>query len=621
MHGGCAGEQVKTVIKKHIWAGLATMLLAMPAQAAEALPELVITADRIGQDQSTVSADVTIIKQSEIEQSQATSVTELLRAQAGINVTASGGPGKITSVFMRGANSGHTLVLIDGVRVGAATTGSFDWGNLSTSDIERIEIVRGPQSSLYGADAMGGVIQIFTRKGKPGVQVNMHAEGGSYGTSAGHVNMTGMTAESGISYAMTIDTLRTAGISAAAKGSEKDPYRQLTLSGRMGMPVGAGELELVARSVDGKTGLDGGFPFGDVLNYNSTTRQNVGSAKLTYPVSDTFETSLQLSRSTDEMVSTDPVTAWNNADFLTRSDQLTWQNHIDLDAVTLLAGLDIYRSQGFSGSSGMDRTMHQTAGFASLAWQGDWIDFNGSARLDNNSATVNKATYKAGFALHPVEGVKVTANYGTGFKAPSLNDLYFPGSGNANLRPETSKGWDAGLGYDFKVAAVQAGISATWFDQRFSDLIAWAPITPGSFIWAPSNINKASTKGLELSADLAYGATYMHANWTYLNAKDLNTGSWMISRAKESGNVTLGSTVAGLNGEVVWHLVGPRFSGVGNTTPMQGYQRIDIRASYAINKQWKLTGRVDNAENKKYEEVSGYGVLGRAWYAGVSTSF
>jgi len=610
----------KHITSKHINAALIAMLLAWPAQAAEKLPEMVITADRIGQDAASVSADVTVIDQQAIEQSQATTVVELLRSQAGVDVASSGGPGKITSVFMRGANSAQTLVLIDGVRVGAATTGRFDWANLSTADIERIEIVRGPQSSLYGADAMGGVIQIFTRRGVSGTQVKVSAEGGSYGTSSGGMSVTGKT-ESAVSYALTVNGLRTGGVSAAAKGAERDPYRQFTFSGRIGLPVGDGELELIARNVDGKTGLDGGFPFGDVLNYTSNTKQSVGSAKLTYPVNDWLETSLQLSRSLDEVIGHDPAGGVNNSDFRTRIDQLTWQNHIDLDAVSLLAGVDMYRSKGVSGSAKLNRKINQTAGFAVVSWGGDWVDVNGSLRYDANSTSSNQTTYKFGAALHPLEGVKFIANYGTGFKAPSINDLYYPGSGNPKLNPETSKGWDAGVSYEFGGESLQAGIGATWFDQKFKNLIQWAPIAPGSFTWIPSNVGKARTRGLELTGRLNMAGVYLQGNWTYLIARNTATGNLLPKRAKESGNVTVGATMAGLNAEVTWHVVGPRFSSAGNAKPMQGYQKTDIRASYAINKQWKLTARVDNVGNKSYEEVSGYGVLGRAWYGGVSASF
>jgi len=613
----------KHITNKHINMALIAMLLACPAQAAEKLPEMVITADRIGQDAASVSADVTVINQQAIEQSQATTVVELLRSQVGVDVAASGGPGKATSVFLRGGNSGHTLVLIDGVRVGSATLGSFDWGNLSAADIERIEIVRGPQSSLYGADAMGGVIQIFTRRGVSGTQVKVSAEAGSYGTSNGSMSVSGQT-ESAVSYALTVNGLRTAGISAAAKGTERDPYRQLTVSGRVGLPVGEGALELIARNVDGKNSLDGGFPFGDVLNYTSNTKQSVGSAKLTYPISDWLESSLQISRSLDEVIGHDPAGGFNNSDFRTSIDQLTWQNHIDLDAVSLLAGVDMYRSKGISGSASLDRTIHQTAGFAVLSWGSDWIDVNGSLRFDANSTTSNQTTYKAGVAVHPLDGVKITANYGTGFKAPSINDLFFPASafsaGNPNLKPETSKGWDAGVHYQYSTDDMKAGIGLVWFDQSYKNLITWQG-PPPTFFYSPANIGEARTKGLEISANVVYDAAYLNANWTYLSAKDTATGDWLARRAKDSGNVTFGATVAALNTEVVWHVVGPRFSSAGNLKPMQGYQKIDIRASYAINKRWKLTARVDNVENKRYEEVSGFGVLGRAWYGGVSTSF
>jgi len=610
-----------SIKKRHIMMAMATMFMSPSIQAAEQLPELVITAQRIALDQASVSADITIIDQAVIRQSQATSVADLLRSQAGINVASTGGPGKNTSVFLRGGNSGHTLVLIDGVRVGSATVGSFDWSNLSTADIERIEIVRGPQSSLFGADAMGGVIQIFTRKGEKGSQVRLHSEVGSYGTASGQMSVSGKTEED-TSYALTVDAFRTKGVSAAASGTELDPYRKLTVSGSIGLPVGDGELEIVARNVDGKTGLDGFGPV-DVLNYVSNTRQSVGSAKLTYPVSDTIETSVQLSRSTDEVIGSDPAGGFNNSDFRTRMDQLSWLNHVDLEPVSMLVGLDMYRSKGYSGSAGLDRSIRQTAGFAVLAWQGDWIDLNGSVRFDKNSSTANKTTYKAGMALHPVTGLKLTANYGTGFKAPSLNDLYFPASafsaGNPNLKPETSRGWDAGVSYDFDKDALKAGLGFVWFDQSYKNLIAWQG-PPPTFFFSPANIGKARTRGLEVSGNLAYGPAYLNANWTYLNAKDSNTGNLLARRAKDSGNVTVGGTLAGLNLEVAWHVVGPRFSSAGNVKRMWGYQKTDVRANYAINKQWKLTARIDNAGNKKYEEISGYSVLGRAWYAGLSAS-
>lgn len=601
------------------------MLLAPSLQAAQAtqkeksLPTMIVTADRIANDASQVSADTTVITRKEIEQSQKSNVADLLRGQVGINVAASGGPGKATSVFLRGANSGQTLVLIDGVRVGSATLGSFDWANLSTADIERIEIVRGPQSSLYGADAMGGVIQIFTRKGKPGSRITAQAEAGSYNTVSASSTVSGGT-EGEVSYALSVNTLRTDGVSAAAKGTETDPYRQTTVSGRASLPVGKGEVELLARNVDGRTSLDGGFPFGDVKNFTSDTRQSVMSARISYPLTDYLESTLQLSRSLDEVIGHDPAGGFNNSDFRTRINQLTWQNHLDMDAVSLVAGVDIHQDKGNSGSAKFNRSLTQKAGFASLAWHADMFDLNGSVRYDSNSDNNNKTTYRAGLAVRPLDGLKITANYGTGFKVPSINQLYYPGFGNPNLKPEQSKGWDAGLHYSQQGQDLRFGFDATWFDQRYTNLIVNST-SATVFLSVPANLARARTNGLELSANIAYGPAYVRGNWTFLRALNSADNTLLPRRARDKSSIVGGVTAMGLTLEVELDIVGPRFSSPFNQKPMQGYTKTDIRANYAINKQWKLTARVDNAGDKIYEEVSGYGVLGRAWYGGVSASF
>jgi len=602
--------------------------LAGTALAEEKLEPVVVTASRVAEDAGRVSADVTVIDQEEIEKSQARSVAELLRRQAGIDVASNGGPGKNTSVFIRGANSGHTLVLIDGVRMGSATTGGFDWGTLSTADVERVEIVRGPQSSLYGADAMGGVIQIFTKKGTEATRAEFSGEAGSYGTARGSMQVSG-TGEQGIRYALTAEGERTRGISVAANGTEPDGFRNSTVSANVSLPVGDGELQLVARNSDGKTGLDGGFPFGDVLNYTSQTKQTLFSGKLTYPFSDLWESSLQMARSGDESVNRDPAAANNNTDITTRMDQLRWQNSVEWKLLSLLAGVDLrYTSGRVLGSTSFDKKISQKGGFASIAWHHELIDANAAVRRDRNSNTSDKTTWRLGLSLLPVKGVKLSGNYGTGFKAPSFNDLYWPASlfasGNSNLRPESSRGWDIGLHYQGEVAGWKGALGATWFQQRFQNLIAWAPLGPvGPFgpTWIPSNVNQAGIKGLELEGRLAYGITYLQANWSWLDARDTLNNTLLPRRARDSGNVLIGVDVAGFNVEANVKIVGPRFSGTGNTSPMAGYHKVDVRTSYAVTDNWKLTARVENAENKHYEEVSGYGVLGRAWYAGLNGSF
>ena len=594
-----------------------------PLQAEEALPTVVVTAGRIAEDPARVSADVTIIDEEEIKKAQATTVVELLRRQAGINTSTTGGPGKSTSLYMRGGNSGHVLVLIDGVRVGAASTGAFDWGLMSPEDVERIEIVRGPQSSLYGADAMSGVIQIFTKTGEGKTRVHIQGEAGGLDSSSASMQVSGST-ENGISYALTAAGQRTDGVSVAAVGTETDPYRQTQISGRVEVEVGEGSIAFTGRQSEGTNSLDGGWVLADTLNWSATSRQSAYSVKLNYPITSNWESSLQLSRSADDLSGVDPGNAANNADIHTTIKQLNWQNHIEMGSIALLFGVDHHSDRAINQLAPLNRVLRQSAAFTSLSWHGDLIDLNASLRHDRNSGLsvgANKTTWHAGGAVRPLTGIKLSANYGTGFKAPSINDLYWPAAGNPNLKPESSRGWDVAIAYAYSGKTVQGSFSVTWFDQSFRDLIAWAPITPGSWTWIPSNVNKARNRGLELSGEISAGGVYLKGNWSYLLARDSNTQTWLARRPKESGNILLGIDIGPINVEGNLAIVGPRFSSPNNSAYLASYHKSDLRMRYQFNPIWQLTARVDNLENKIYEEAAGYGVTGRVWYAGAGATF
>jgi len=612
-------------IKQAVLIGAAlSQLMMSSAQAEEVLlSPLVVTAGRVAEDAGRVSADVTVIDQKRIEQTQTQNVAELLRSEAGVNVVASGGPGKATSLFLRGANNGQTLVLIDGVRVGSATTGSFDWGAVSTLNIERIEIVRGSQSTLYGADAMGGVIQIFTRKGEGDAKVTIDSEYGSrYGDKMLRMQTYG-SLQSGVQYSLAGETRRSDGISIAANGTELDSYNLTSLSGNVLIPAGDGEIQLAARSHQAKNGLDGGRPFGDVLNFTSDSRQDVMSLKGNYPLTNYWDTSLQLSQSTDEISNRDPATASNNSDIKTRIQQLVWQNSLEFDAFSLLAGIDLHRDRGINPGKSLNQEITQKAAFTTLGFHQDLFDLHVGARLDRNSQSANKTTYRLGGVLRPIDGVKFTVNYGTGFKAPSINDLYWPATtfaaGNPNLKPEESRGWDVGIEVSHKSDGLNGKLGMVWFDQRYENMINWAKTAP--FFWQPSNVDSATTRGLELNGSLVYGMAFIRANWTFLDAKNDADGTWLVRRAKESGSVTLGTEFSAIHAEVQMNIVGPRFSDAGNSTPMSGYSKTDLRIAYAVNDIWKLKFRVENISDKQYEEIAGYGVPGRATYFGVSATF
>jgi len=620
----------KTLKQTALIGVLASQVISVSAQADELSP-LVVTAGRIAENPANISANVSVITRENIEASQATTVVDILRSQAGIDVASSGGLGKITSVFLRGGSSGQTLVLIDGVRVGSATAGNFDWANLSTADIERIEIVRGAQSSLYGADAMAGVIQIFTRKGKQGIHTQSFAETGTYGTKSAGVSIQGGT-ESGVTYALSADTLKTDGFSVAASGTEADPYERTTLSARVGFQAGDADIELSVRNVEGTTSLDGfvfdpvtfAFDLADILDYTQKSTQNISSAKVVYPFSDTFETTVQLSRSIDDVVGTDPAPgSFNNFDFKTTIDQFTWQNHLDLATASVLFGMDTFTSKGVSTSSSLDESITQNALFASVNQSLSLADINASVRFDDNSASSNQTTYKLGTVYHFNDYLNATANYGTGFKAPSINDLYFPASafsaGNVDLKPETSTGWDVGVSYQTQGEALSYNIGVTYFNQQYKDLIVWAP--DANFFYSPTNVGEATTKGTELTASVLHTFGFVRANWTTLDATDDTNNLLLARRAKDSGSITLGTDLAGIHAEVQQHLIGKRFSDTANTKVLDAYTKTDLRLSYAVNNTWHIKLRVENMGDTTYEEVTGYGVAGRSTYAGVNATF
>jgi len=598
---------------------------------AETLSPLVVTAGRIAENPANISTDVSVITRKDIETSQAENVADILRTQTGLTVTSSGGVGTNTSVFIRGANSGHTLVLIDGVRVGSATLGAFDWGNLSTADVERIEIVRGPQSSLYGADAIGGVIQIFTRKGLEGTQIQVSAESGAYATNKFGVGVQGGS-ESGTTYAFLAETFKTDGFSVAASGTEDDPSKRTTLSGQLGFISGKMELDLSVRNVDATTSVDGydptTFSFGDLLEYENRYKQNVSTIKLTDHVSKNYESSIQYSRSTDDLVSSygvDPSNANYNTAYKTIINQLTWQNHYDFSQSSLLVGYDYHKDTAVGYSAGLDKSITQKALFASMVLEGTNAIWNTSVRSDDNSVSSNETTYKVGMAWNASNSFSINANYGTGFKAPSINDLYFPDdgwgtSGNPNLVAETSKGWDIGLKYQSQSAASSSTFSVVYFKQNYDNLIAWQ-CDPVTWACSPENVDKAVSKGTEVSFDYNNDWMLMRTNWTSLKATNDDTGLWLARRAQESGSIMLGTDLGGFHVEVQTLIVGKRFNDDDNTVVMDSYKKTDVRLSYAINEMWQVKGRIENLNDAEYEDVSGYAVAGRAAYAGVSATF
>lgn len=420
------------------------------AEDATTLDDIVVTADRKARSVDTTLAPVSIITRQDIEQYQATSLPDVLRRLPGITLSNSGGAGKTTSVFMRGTNSSHVLVLVDGVKVGSATTGSIAFEDLPLDQVERIEVVRGPRSSLYGSEAIGGVIQIFTRKGGNGFQPEVSVSVGSHNTQKANVNLAGGTEATW--YNLNAGTEQTDGFNATANNQEPDAdgYARDSVALRAGHRFANGtEAEISAVHAAGDSQFDSSF------NNETHFTQSVVSGKVTHALSDKVLLKAQLGQARDESdnyLNGQPLTAFRT--YNTRRNSAAVQADVGVgENGSATVGLD-WQNDQVTSDSVYDRTSRDNTGvFAN--YQTDFgknrVDI--AARHDDNEQFGGHNTGAVAIGRDLANGMRVTGSYGTAFKAPNFNDLYYPFSGDPTLTPETAQ--NAELGISGKLAGAR----------------------------------------------------------------------------------------------------------------------------------------------------------------------
>ncbi len=591
------------------------------ATHAWAQSEVVVSASRLTSDPARVSADVSVITSEQMQAIGAVTVAEALQRLAGVQIATNGGWGKKASAFVRGGNSGHVVVFIDGVRVGSETTGAFDWAMLSADEVERIEIVRGPQSGLYGSDAITGAIHIYTKRGADKPRLHALAEAGGLGSAHAAASIAAANGE--VRYRLGVNARRSRDVSAYAKGTEPDPMQALGVSFALDAPLGPGMLSLTARQDAGRTALDN--MGADALSFTQLSWQQALALGYALPLGETWELRVKAGRSVDALHGRDLQSSWNNYDIRTTQDTLRLVARYAGEALAASLGVDWRSALGINDASKIHHRRIQTGAFAEAGWLTERWGLDGAVRQDWNSFTKNAFTWRAGGYLRPMPALTLSANYGTAFKAPTLNDLFWPAtawsSGNPNLRPEKAQGWDAGV--DWTALADEAGklaLGARYFDETVRDLIQWGPIPGNPFFWKPQNVARARLRGWEFSAQARWDAFWAEARWTLLDAKDEKTGKRLARRARESGSFALGADLgrAGASLDIV--IQGPRFDDAKNTKPLAGYHLINLRGWLAVGEGMKLVARVENAENKHYELAKGYGVRPRVVWLGVEAS-
>jgi vitamin B12 transporter len=608
-----------------------------PAQADDQseLQMVVVTATRIPTPQLDVGSSITVVTAADIDARQERTFADVLKDIPGLNVVQTGGPGGETSVFMRGTNSNHTKVFIDGIDVSdpSNATGTFDFGQLLTQDIERVEVLRGPQSGLYGSDAIGGVINIITKSGSGPAQFTGAVEGGSFSTfnqsgtasgSVGGFNYSGSVSHyhAGAAPVTPLDLLQPGEV-------RNDDYDDnLTLSTKLGYQFTPDfDIGLVGRYTDIQlrtTGEDYEFnpPYaGYPAPQQTTAATDEYATRLTAHLrsfDDTLEQTLGLAFSHDRTDTVVPETpaSLNTGDRL----KADWQGNIRLATTeTLVVGAEYEHDEI---DQPIEADVHIGSGYAELQSQigAHWFSAL-NVRYDDNSRFGSKATYRFAPAWVIAEtDTKLMASIGTGFKAPTLSQLFqnYPPYffANPNLLPETSTGWDAGVEQGFAQGTLRIG--ATYFYNRIHDLIDG---NADETSWA--NIGRATTSGVE--SFISYQPLpqlTLRADYTFTEAYDEVLNQELLRRPKNKGNfIATWQPIEALKLNVdvltvgTWTDVSRDGSISGLDAP--GYTTVNLAASFAINARLSVFGRIDNLLDRHYENPVGFLQPSLGAYAGI----
>ncbi|HEY1396272.1 TonB-dependent receptor domain-containing protein [Roseateles sp.] len=607
----------------------ATALVALPALsiapsiafAQSSLDPVIVIGTREAQPLSKSVADVVLIDADTLRNSGAGSVADVLRRYAGVQLASNGGPGQTTGYFLRGANTSSTVVMIDGVRVGSATLGQAAFESMSLASIERIEVLRGPASGLYGADAVGGVIQIVTKKGQGALNVTGGLAVGDYSSRQGDFGVSG--SQAGFDYAASISRETSDGTTAVRgdRGSpsynpDDDGYHRTVATARLGFTPAEGHRIGVSATQSRLNAQYDAYEFGPPADPSGDYRNRLKTREVAVDyrgtLSPIWTTTLQVAHGTD-----DSVTGLADAGrFKTTRDQATWQNALRIapDQQVVLA----YERLEEKADGVTDGTLKRTnnayiAGYSGLFGP---AALEANLRRDDNSLYGNNTTGSLGGSYALSSTLKVRALAGKTFRAPTFNDTDFPFYGHHDIRPE--KGRSAELGLNWRSGASSA--SATVYRNKVKDLIVYTPdatLCPASDDFAfgcAANVGKATLKGATLTGAHRLGNWNFAANVDFLDAKNDETGARLIRRAAHQESVSVDYDAGAWSAGATVTDIGKRLDTAGN---LGGYALLDLRATWRFLPQWRLEAKVLNAADRDVEPVYSYQGLGRQAWIGV----
>ncbi len=592
------------------------------AAAVTTLDPVIVTATRTSEPSSHTLAAVTVIERADIERQQARSVPEVLRGIPGISLAQNGGAGHLTTLFLRGTNSDHVLVLIDGVPVGSATAGLTALENLPLAQVERIEVVRGPRSSLYGSEAIGGVIQIFTKKGGGALTPQFSITGGTLNTSSVTAGLSGGGEHGWFNLGTNLD--RTDGINACSGRPapfagcgviqpDRDRYRNLGVSLRGGYAFSdAVQFDAHLLRSENRADYDGSIFAGDTARAD----QQVVGASATFKPLTAWTVIFAGGQSWDlARAYLDGIDPQRVSTFETTRTTGSVQNNFALTPTQHISlGVDAL-SDAIASSTTYHVTSRDNVGsFGAYQGQFGAVRVTLGLRQDDNQQFGTHATGSAALGYQFDNGLQLTLAHGTAFKAPSFNNLYYPNYGNPALDPEQSRSWELGASGALPLALDAAGRwGLNLYQTEIDDLIQFNPAT-----WTAANINRARIVGVEATATARLFAWDVNANVTVMNPEDRSPGSTrgnvLARRPEQTAQVAIDRQFERWSVGSTVFFAGRRFDDPANTTRLDGYALVDFRTEYALNSTWQVQARLENAFDEHYETSAWFNQLGRAAY-------
>ncbi|MDH1551254.1 MULTISPECIES: TonB-dependent receptor [Pseudomonas] len=582
-----------------------TLLIAAERDDALKLPDVLISASRQVESRTATSAANTVFTRADIDRLQPTSVTDLLSRVPGVQVAPTGGRGSLPGIFIRGTKAAQSLVLVDGVRIANATSGDSGLQFLDVDQIERVEVLRGSRSAVYGSDAIGGVIQIFTRRSNtPGLQPRLRIAAGSHQTVQRSLGLSGGNDATRFNLGASLD--ETAGIDSTgpsfASDGDHDAYRNqsfnLSLSHTFSERFEAGVNLLDSR---GRSEYDNPFGGFDPVTFESFGQKpytdfsvsSLGSY-FAAQLNDAWRSRLELAHSENRDDKRDKLSA-ERFIFNTYRDQLTWQNDLALgEQNTLLIGGDWYEDRVHASTDFTEDSRWNRAVFAQHRYQGEQFSTELGVRHDRNQQFGGQTTWSGSLTVPLNADNDVLLSYSEGFRAPTFNDLYYPQYSNPNLDPEHSKSYE--LQWRSQLATTTR-LETSLYRTDLRDAIVFGQDS------IPRNVASARINGLEMALSQQWASWHAQLGMALIDPRDRDTGHTLARRSRRTLSLDLDRDFGRFSAGASWQAVSSSYDDEANRNRIGGHSLLGLRGSWAASDEVKLEAKLDNVLDRRYSRA------------------